>query len=356
MSVQRVLVLESQTPFVHGGAEILVRQLTGALRERGYGAEIVAIPFRDQPRGELMAHAAAWRLVDLTTALDKPIDLVIPTKFPTYVVRHPAKVAWLVHQHRAAYELCGTPFSNFDHTERDVGLRQRLIDLDTQTLGECVGLFAIARTVAARVRKYNGLEAEALYHPPKLAGRLRAGPYGDYMLTVTRLERVKRVELAVDAFRHVDPGVKLLVAGDGSSRAQIEAHVVREGLSDRVTLLGYVSDEQVIDLYANALGLLFTPYDEDYGYVTLEAFLARKPVITASDSGGTLEFVVDGVNGLVAPPEAEALAIAINRLAADRRFAASLGDAGRERASAITWEGVVERLVGAGERRAASAI
>ena len=48
--------------------------------------------------------------------------------------------------------------------------------------------------------------------------------------------------------------------------------------------------------------------------MTLEAFLARKPVITATDSGGPLEFVVDGVNGAVVAPEARALAMAINRL------------------------------------------
>src|SRR4029077_17233068 len=116
---------------------------------------IVAIPFRDHPREQLMAHAAAWRLIDLTTALNRPIDLVIATKFPTYLVRHPAKVAWLVHQHRAAYELCDTPYSDFAHTERDVGLRKRLIDLDTEMLGECRGLFSIARTVSARLEKYN---------------------------------------------------------------------------------------------------------------------------------------------------------------------------------------------------------
>src|SRR5882724_7684196 len=138
----RVLVAEAQVPFVHGGAEILVRQLVGALRAHGYEAEIVAIPYRDHPRDQLMAHAAAWRLIDLTMALNRPIDLVIATKFPTYLVRHPAKVAWLVHQHRAAYELCGTPYSPFAHTEEDVGLRDRLVRMDAQALGECLALFS----------------------------------------------------------------------------------------------------------------------------------------------------------------------------------------------------------------------
>ena len=347
MSVRRVLILEAQTPFVHGGAEILVRQLAGALRERGYEADIVSIPFRDEPHDEVMAHAAAWRLVDVSQSLGRPVDLAIATKFPTYFVRHPAKVAWLVHQHRAAYELCGTPFSNFDHTEQDVGLRKRLLELDTQMLGECIRLFTIARTVAARLEKFNGLAAQPLYHPPKLASALKPGPYGDYMLTVARLEHVKRVDLAIEAFQHVDPPLRLIVAGEGSARERLEERIDQLGLRQRVTLLGRVSDDQIVGLYAGARGVLFAPYDEDYGYVTLEAFLARKPVVTASDSGGTLEFVIDGTNGFVTPPSADAIAAAVNKLVGDARLAASLGDSGYERARTVTWDGVVEALVGA---------
>src|SRR5690606_19309673 len=98
--------------------------------------------------------------------------------------------------------------------------------------------------------------------------------------------------------------------------------------------------------YAGALAVIYAPFDEDYGYVTLEAFLAAKPVVTASDSGGTLEFVADGENGFVCAPDAEALGTAIARLAADPPLAARLGGAGRTRAAAVTWDGVVEQLLG----------
>jgi len=351
VSVRRVLVLESQTPFVHGGAEILVRQLAGALRAGGYETDIVSIPFRDHPRDELMAHLAAWRLIDVSESLGRPVDLAIATKFPSYFVRHPAKVAWLVHQHRAAYELCGTPFGNFEHTDLDVGVRKQIVELDTKMLGECAGLFSIARTVSARLQHYNGLVATPLYHPPKLADRLQRGPYGDYMLTVTRLEKVKRVDLAIEAFRHVDAPLRLLIAGDGSMRDDLEARIVHAGLAARVQLLGRVSDEELIQLYAGARGLLFTPFDEDYGYVTLEAFLSHKPVVTTTDAGGPLEFVIDDVNGCIASPSPEDIAAAVNRLAADAALAARLGGAGYDRARTITWDGVVERLVGAVERQ-----
>ncbi len=326
---------------------MLVRSLLEALRAHGYDAELVSIPFRDYPREELLAHAAAWRLLNLDRALERPVDLVIATKFPTYFVRHPAKVVWLVHQHRAAYELCGTPFSDFEHTERDVALRKRLIDLDTQMLGECIGRFSIARTVSARLERYNGLTAEPLYHPPRLAGSLKAGPYGNYIVTVTRLEKVKRVDLAIEAFRHVAPPTRLVVVGDGSVRRELESQIERLGLTDRVHLAGRVSDAELVELVAGARAMVFVPFDEDYGYVTLEAFLSRKAVITTTDAGGPLEFVTDGVNGLVTAPTAQALAAAIERLAGDARLAAQLGDAGYERARLVTWDGVVDRLVGA---------
>lgn len=338
-------MLESQTPFVHGGAEILARELLTALRGHGYEAELVSIPFRDSPRDELLAHTAAWRLIDVTRALDRPIDAVVATKFPTYFVRHPAKVAWLVHQHRAAYELCGTPFSDFEHTERDVGLRKRLLEQDTAMLRECRGLFSIARTVSARLQKYNQLTATPLYHPPRLAASIRSGAYGDYFVLVSRLEKVKRIDLAIEAVAHAGGNARLVIAGDGSERAALAARIEALGLGQRVRLAGRVEDAELIELLAGARALLFTPFEEDYGYVTLEAFLARKPLITTTDSGGPLEFVEDGVNGIVAAPTPAAVGDAVARLAADTRAAARLGEAGHARARGISWDGVVEQLM-----------
>jgi glycosyltransferase involved in cell wall biosynthesis len=345
MAVRTVVVCEAQVPFVRGGAETHVRELTRELTVRGYETELVSIPFKWYPKEEILPHAAAWRLIDLSESNGRPIDLVIASKFPTYFVRHPNKVGWLIHQYRAAYELCGTPFSDFGHNERDVGLRDTLIRLDTAMLGECRRLFANARNTASRVTKFNGLAAEPLYHPPRLAPRLVAGPYGEYVLSVGRLESVKRVDLLVAAMAKVDSPIRLAIAGDGTQRANIERLAEESGLSSRIDFLGSVDDEALIALYRGALAVLYPPYDEDFGYVTLEAFLARKPVITATDSGGPNEFVEDGVNGFVCEPEPQAFAEAINRLASDRRRAASLGDAGYSRAIEVTWDGVIEKLV-----------
>jgi glycosyltransferase involved in cell wall biosynthesis len=344
MAVETVLVCEAQVPFVHGGAEVHVRQLVRELRARGFATELVSVPFKWYPKEEILPHAAAWRLLDLSECNGRPVDLVIGTKFPSYFARHPNKVAWLIHQYRAAYELCGTEYSDFAHTELDVGLRDTLTRLDTEMLGECRALFANARNTASRLAKFNGLTAQPLYHPPKLAARLLPGPYSDYVLSVGRIESVKRVDLIIAAMASVPSRIRLIVAGDGTQRQNAERAAELAGVRDRITFLGTVGDEDLIALYARALAVVYPPFDEDFGYVTLEAFLARKPVITCTDSGGPNEFVVDGVNGFVCAPEPEALAAAISQLAADPAKAAALGDAGHDIATAITWDGVIEKL------------
>ncbi|OFW06964.1 MAG: hypothetical protein A3I61_02980 [Acidobacteria bacterium RIFCSPLOWO2_02_FULL_68_18] len=343
--LRRIVVADAQVPFVQGGAELHVSTLIEQLRRRGYEVEKVAVPFRPQPRSELLAQAAAWRLLDLSTSNAQPVDLLIATRFPSYFARHPRKVAWIIHQHRAAYELCGTPYSDFEHTEADVGLRRRLLELDRRMLGECRRVFTNAQNTARRLERFNGVAAQPLYHPPPLADRLHPGKHGDYVLVVGRLEAVKRADLAIRAMRHVPPPLRLFVVGDGSQRHLAERAATETEVAGRVVFAGSPSGDELVELYAGALAVIYVPFDEDYGYVTLEAFLSGKPVVTAADSGGTLEFVRDGENGFVCPPDPQALGQAVARLAADPALARQLGARGRERAVQVTWEGVVEQLV-----------
>ena len=145
---------------------------------------------------------------------------------------------------------------------------------------------------------------------------------------------------------HVSRPIRLVIVGDGSQRAALERDAARSGAADRITFTGALWGEPVAEMYAGALGVIYAPFDEDYGYVTLEAFLAAKPVVTATDAGGPLEFVRDGVNGFITPPDPIALAASINRIAADRSLAERLGHAGQSLARTITWDGVIEQLLG----------
>ncbi len=346
-----ILVCEAQVPFVRGGAEALTRALVDQLRRAAHLVELVSVPFKWYPKPELMAHAAAWRLLDLSESCGRPIDLLIATKFPTYAARHPNKVVWLMHQYRAAYDLSGTEYADFDHRELDTEVRERLRSFDRDMLAECTGVYTISATTSDRLQRYNGVASTPLYHPSPLAPRLHPGDDQGYFLSVGRLETVKRVELAIEGLARVKGDARLVVTGDGTFRHGLERRVDELDLRGRVSFLGTVSEEQLVALYAGARAVVFAPFDEDYGYVTLEAFAARRPVITAADSGGVLEFVDHEVSGLVAEPTPEAIGAAMTRLAEAPALAARLGEAGYDRTRDITWDGVVEALTAGVPRR-----
>lgn len=341
----RIVVAEARVPFACDGAELHAQSLVAELRLRGHDAESVALPFHGR-KSELLGQACAWRMLNLSNSNARPIDLLIATRFPTWFARHPRKIVWLIHQHRPAYDLYGTLYSDFTDGEQDTQLRAQLTALDSKMFAESERIFTNAQNTANRVRRFNGVAARPLYHPPPIAHCLRSGPYGDYILLVSRLEPLKRVDLAIRTMAHVRRPIRLVIVGDGSQRATLEREAAQSGAADRITFAGARWGEAVAELYAGALGVIYAPFDEDYGYVTLEAFLAAKPVITAADSGGPLEFVRDGVNGFITEPDPMAFAASIEKIAADRSLAERLGRAGQSFARTITWDGVIEQLLG----------
>jgi glycosyltransferase involved in cell wall biosynthesis len=343
--MRTVLVCAVQAPFITGGAEILVRELATHLGRRGFRVDVVNVPFKWYPISEIVRQALAWRLLDVTESNGTPVDLVIPTKFPSYLVRHPRKVAWLFHQHREAYDLYGTEFCSFTESPEDVQVREAIVALDNASLSECRAIHTISRNVADRLRHYNHLAGHALYPPPRHLGRYRSDGYGDYLFYAGRLDRLKRLDLAVEALARTRCAARLVIAGTGPLEGELRRQIVGLGLHDRVDLRGFVSDEELLALYARCRAAYYAPLNEDYGYVTVEAFLSRKPVVTTADSGGPLEFVTHGEGGLVAAPEPAAIADAIDSLwTRPEAVLRDMGEAGRRRVEGIGWDVVIDRL------------
>jgi len=343
--MKSVLICAAQAPFVTGGAEILVSELRRHLEHRGFRVDVANVPFKWYPVSEIVRQALAWRLLDVTESNGTRVDLVIPTKFPTFLARHPHKVAWLFHQHREAYDLFGTRFSSLTDSPEDRRIREAITTMDTATLGECRSIFTISRNVADRLNKYNGLPATPLYPPPQHLGRYRTDGYGDYLFYAGRLDQLKRLDLAIDALKRVRSGARLKIAGAGPLEKELRKQIQSLGVEDRVELLGFVSAEELIALYAGCRAAYYAPLNEDYGYVTVEAFLSRKPVITTSDAGGPLEFVTEGETGVVADPEPQSVAAQIDRFwqLPESRLR-EMGEAACARVEGITWEHVIDRL------------
>ena len=346
---KRILICATQVPFVRGGAELLVEGLRDALRERGHSVDVVALPFQWHPLERIPESALAWRMLDISQVNGQPVDLVIGTKFPSYMVRHPHKVLWLVHQHRQAYDWYGTPFSDFTNLPEHRQVRDAIFRMDARGLAECAARYTISRNVSARLKRFNGLDSTPLYPPSRYAGQLRAGPYGDYLFSSARLDRAKRLDLLLEALARTAAPTRLLLAGAGPDRERLEGLAATLGLGERVRFLGFVPDAELLELYAGARAVYYAPLDEDYGFATLEAFGAARPVITTNDAGGVLEFVEHGVSGLVCPPEPARIAQAIASLAANAALAERMGRAGRPQVAAITWDKVVAALVGSAQ-------
>ncbi len=343
----RVLICTTQVPFARGGAELLSEGLRDALREYGHEAEIVALPASWTPRPNLFKSALAWRLLDLTHVDGKPVDAIIATKFPSYAARHPRKIVWLVHQHRQAYDWYGTALSDWGAQAGDAEARQLIQRLDRRTLGEASKLCAISRNVAARLKRFNGLQATPLYPPSHLLSHLRPGPFEDYILSIARLDRAKRIDLLLRALHESRSGLQVVIAGRGPALDDLQRLTRSLGLTHRVTFAGFVNDATAVDLFARCRAVYYAPVDEDYGFATIEAFAAGKPVLTTTDAGGVLEWVRDGESGFVTAPQPEALAAAIDRLA-DESLARRLGVDNPARVADIRWERVVETLLGRG--------
>ena len=318
-----------------GGAERFFAGLHRGFVDAGFAADLVAIP-SDESTFEAIEETYL-RCYDFDASA---FDAVVSTKAPTYLVRHPNHVCYLVHTIRVFYDMFD---SAFEGGGRRVKAQRRLVQrLDTLALSRprTRSVFAIGHEVARRLDRHNGIEATVL-HPPVGLDALHAGPFGDYVLLPGRLHRWKRVQLAIAAMRHVARPLRLLIAGSGEDEDALRASAAAD---ERIVFLGRVPDDELVELYANALAIAFVPLREDYGYVTVEAFRSGKPVVTCTDSGEAALLVEHERTGLVVAPDARTIASAFERLHDDRGLAHALGAAAHARERTIRWDRVVPIL------------
>ena len=345
--MSRVLVVTSGPPFAEGGHLVVARSLVEALREAGHESSLL-VTLQNRFGRNTSTYLANW-LADVGMTHDgRVIDQVISLRGPAYAVRHPAHVCWLNHRLREYYDLWPRFLAGLSWKARiKERLRRRLIHaVDRYLLTRNVKrLFAQSGTIKARLVRFGAIPSEVLYPPPPPRA-YRCDGYGDFILAVSRLTPLKRLDLAVRALAHPSAaGARLVIAGHGEEAGALQALARETGVAARVEFAGAVETSRLVDLLARCRAVCFPPYDEDYGFVTVEAFASGKPVITCRDSGGPAELVTDGREGFVCPPTPEALGRAIGMLTADRAAAERMGAAGRAVADAMSWEHAVRRLL-----------
>ena len=347
----RIVITTIQLPFVFGGAELLANNLKDALIAAGHDAAIVALPFKSYPPERIPDHLLACRLFDLTGSNGIPIDKVIGLKFPAYCISHPNKVLWILHQHRTAYDLWDHPVGgDINKTPDGLQIRAAIKHADQTFIPEAKRVYTIAHTVTNRLKKYCDLDSTPLYHPPPNHEKLYCAKSEDYFFYPSRISALKRQSIVVEALALTKKPVCVYFAGTPDYPDYLEklkALAKKLNVTKRIKWLGRVSDDKKIKYYAHSLGVIFPPVDEDYGYITLEAMLSSKPVITCKDSGEPSVIVSHNKSGSVCEPTPKSLAKAMDKLWSDRGRAKAWGAGGLKRYNdlGISWDNTIQRLL-----------
>lgn len=382
------IVGPSPVPYAYGGAEGFMWKLTESINDIGpHQAELIKLPSKESSFRDLVRSYQNFYNLDLSH-----FDMVISTKYPSWMVRHDNHHVYMIHHLRGlfdTYHLFDLPrrvpenlrvglvdeiLGVIESKDRSDGAMEKVFEklmeleevsghydkntfnfpgpfireivhyFDSSALfpDKIKGYFSISDNVKLRTGYFpDGVAVKTLRPPSKMDGFYSSGH--DYLFTASRLDQPKRIDLLVESMRYVPYDVKFKIAGTGPEEKRL-----RDLIADdkRVELLGFVDDKKLLDLYSDALAVLYIPYDEDYGLITVEAMVSRKPVITAIDSGGPLEFVRDSKTGFVVEPKPEKIAEKINILVERPELAKEMGYNARKEVEEVTWDGVVAGLFG----------
>jgi len=320
-----------------GGAERFYTGLLNGLNNIGCKAELVSIPADESTFEKIIDAYKYCSELDLSG-----YDIVISTKTPTYAINHPCHVMYLVHTVRVFDDMFNDVFStpSSDHLIQ----RAKLHKIDFDAISKIKARFSIGYEVSNRLFRWRGIQSDVL-HPPLCVDGFECANVGDYFFLPGRLHPWKRVDLVIEAVKKSKLPIKLKISGTGEAQADLKK--LADG-DPRIEFLGRVDDKMLIELYANALAVIFVPLREDYGYVTLEAFASEKAVVTCVDSGEPTHFVKNRETGIVCQPNPDNLCNELEWLFNNPLEAQKMGRNGHALAVTMSWDAVATELVEAG--------
>lgn len=343
----KILIVNNMAPFVWGGAEELAVNLEKECIKCGYQAEILRIPFQWEPASNIPLQMLMVDALELWN-----VDRVIALKFPAYLIRHPHKTIWLLHQYRQAYDLYDSGNSNINRDKEGDDLRQIIKNADEETFKTCKKIFTNSKITQNRLQHYNHIQADVLLPPLNDPELFTGGTSEGYIFAGGRINYAKRQHLLIEALALTPSYVKLIIAGPPDSKTDADylfELVERYHLKDRVKLdLRFLPRDALAQYVNHALACVYLPLDEDsLGYVTMEAAIAGKALMTATDSGGILELVKPEQTGWVFTPDPKAIAEVLTSATEQSHSTLQLGDGARAlwNSLGINWPETLTRLL-----------
>lgn len=343
----KIALFNTMAPFVRGGAEILVDDLYDQLVKRGHNVTLFRVPFPNSFEVPLLELVYSAKTMNFDA-----YDIVIAFKYPAYCAVHRNKVLWFFHQFRQVYDLFGKEYGLPDD-DTGKALKEIIKLIDNDGIGNAAKVFTNAQEVTDRLKKFNGLDSIVLNPPLQDYESYYCSSSGGYVYYPSRITRLKRQHLAIEAMRFVKTNVKLVIHGKCSEPGYFEELtelINKYSLENKVIIKNeWISNEEKLSTMADSMAVMYIPYKEDScGFVTMEGFYSSKPVISCNDSGGTKEFIEHDVTGLFAEPTPESLADCMDRLYLDKEKTEKMGKAAYEEIIRrnITWEHTIGRLLG----------
>jgi glycosyltransferase involved in cell wall biosynthesis len=258
----------------------------------------------------------------------------------------------MLHQYRQAYDLFDAGQTNLPEGQAGQAMRQLIKQADEETFRESCRIFTNSEVTRQRLAHYNGCDAEVLPPPLNDPELFTGGTPEGYIFVGGRINGMKRQYLLLEALALAPRNVRLVIAGPPDTpedASRLRKLVESLGVGDRARLdLRFLARSELAEYVNRATACAYLPYNEDsLGYVTMEAAMAAKPVITTHDSGGVLGLVRHQQTGWVVPAEPQALAEALVQASMPTASVRDLGIAARERwlGMGITWPNTIARLL-----------
>lgn len=328
------IVVPISSSGITGGAELLYAGLQQAFVLRGYDAKLIEIEVDESSFENILQGYQDFKNLDLNE-----YDGVISTKAPSYNIQHDNHICYLLHTMRVFYDRFDDEMKN---SSDNLMRRDNIIAMDSDIFSKIPHLLTIGHEISSRLIKYNGIYHSEVLHPPLIEDRFKRLDYKQFAFIPSRLHRWKKIDFLIESWKEVKSNIDLFIAGTGEDRAYFEKLA---GDDSRIKFLGSITDEELVDYYAKTLFVPFAPINEDYGYVTLEAFRSKKMVLTCRDSGEPTNMVINQVNGFVVERNTKAFSKQVDYIVENQEKAKLYGEQGYELSSHINWDNTIKMFI-----------